>query len=440
MTDPHELTEAGARTFRDASVDDAERDRWLAAGFGPLASVNHVRAGASVDDAVLARSLGLDSRSIARAMPRGISLDQLLTDIGRETDLERGDLVALVRHAGSLVILRDAMRAGMTVGMIRGLTDEEIELALESVGDGASLEAAVALARGATALRRTGPSSTIDTDDTDDAAEFDPDGAEDADDSDDSDDADDTDDTDDSDDEDSTDGSSYDSWAEEIEEIELGASGFASLAEFAATLDPDEVVAVFDGAQPFVIDGRPMAAVVVDGTVIVEPAHLVGAREFDPGAVIQRVLASHSGIELDAMGAGTSVFTLGTTSSGFLAAYDEMDGETPQLEVWRSTTTTADELLRWFERVDSCGLLPMLAAEALAGDGTCDTVGAALDDDASETLELSISFGLTAAERAELLERFDAAGWGAERRAVSDPASDEAVARSARRRLLGLDD
>ena len=124
MTDPHELTEAGARTFRDASVDDAERDRWLAAGFGPLASVNYVRAGASVDDAVLARSLGLDSRSIARAMPRGISLDQLLTDIGRETDLERGDLVALVRHAGSLVILRDAMRVGMTVGMIRGLTDE----------------------------------------------------------------------------------------------------------------------------------------------------------------------------------------------------------------------------------------------------------------------------------------------------------------------------
>ncbi|CAB4597637.1 MAG: hypothetical protein F2534_21185 [Actinobacteria bacterium] len=420
MTEAHELTEAGARTFRDAGVPDDERDRWLAAGFGPLASLNYIRAGATVDDAVLARSLGLDSRSIASDVPSGVRLESVLTALGDELDLDRADLVELVRHAGSMSLLRRALRAGMPVETIREFDADDLDDVIDAVESGASVEAAIAVV-GAAPSCRQGPSDrqgdVDDVDETDDRA------AED--------------------DEDDEDG-----WADdfvdgsdcEVEEVDLAALGFGSLAEFAASLDPDDVAAGFGGALLFVIDGRPMVAVVVDGEVVVEPSHASQPSFFDPGSIIEHVLAGHRAIENNSMCLGTSLFTIGTTSSGLIAAYDEIDGNSPELEVWRPAGSPVEELLRWFHRIDTVELLPALAAEALAAHGSCDTVGAALDEEASDTLELGIHLDLSPEECADLLKRFDSVGWGAARRAVAEPGSEEAIARAARRRLLGLDD
>jgi hypothetical protein len=136
LYEPYELTPIAERTFAAAGVDPVERDRWLQAGFGHHAALNYIRAGASLEDAIAARSVGLDSRTLASAVLAGHSVDELVTEFVEVLGADPERLARLTTAGISLALVRSARGHGIPLDVIAAVPVAQLErtVALMDVG------------------------------------------------------------------------------------------------------------------------------------------------------------------------------------------------------------------------------------------------------------------------------------------------------------------
>jgi len=523
LSEPQPLTPVGEGMYRDAGVAPDERDRWGSAGFGPHAALNYIRAGASVDDAVAARALGLSSRDLDRHTRAGSGLEDLVAELESALAIGRDMIADLVGRGYELQAIRQALGAGLTAATLQetaptrgaalaGLVDLgwsaptardlaatgiDIDAVARARRDGANMTLSVWIAVVPDRWCRQAWQSVL----TDPVEVFErlrvgqqpvdvidgcPKDARpedrlsrpvlvvgDA----------------------STDPTRPDGGnvpaelmriEREVSSIDLLAAAFgfdvrrrmtpaptwpdpttrrgrplpmrveagdddgtirqvvldggvASNDELAKAIPHSEVMGAPDHVVPFLADGRPFVAFSIDDAVAVEEV-TVDDDIFELGSMIVRPVAQISALETQSRTSGTDVFTLGFTASGLLARSDDLSCDDSTIRVWRSQTSLAEEVIGWIASLDLGDLTPLLAAEALVIDGAIETVGAALDDDSSETLELDAWFSLANAERADVLARFAAEGWSESVQAVTEPDSAAGQRRTERRRLLELDD
>jgi hypothetical protein len=123
---PYELTDLTIRKFAAAGVGDAERDRWLAAGFGPYAALNHIGIGVTLEAAMLARQVGLGSGRLRELAERGQGIDEYLDHAVEVEHLDLDQLRALHERRFELVSVARARRAGFLLDDLMLHTPETI--------------------------------------------------------------------------------------------------------------------------------------------------------------------------------------------------------------------------------------------------------------------------------------------------------------------------
>ena len=112
---PYELTDAGARRFAEAGVDDAERDRWLTAGFGPFAALNHLRLGVNLDEAQLVREAGLSSNDLELSTRQGLTVTGYIADLTSRTGANVSQLRKLFEQGFKFEDIEATWAAGLSL-------------------------------------------------------------------------------------------------------------------------------------------------------------------------------------------------------------------------------------------------------------------------------------------------------------------------------------